>query len=68
MGSIVYVVPVLLVIAVSVFIVKIATIALKMTGLEEKKLIFRPYLHLRAPDLLQRILNLSLKTTPVEKL
>lgn len=41
MGSIVYVVPVLLVIAVSVFIVKIATIAMKMTGLEEKKAHFQ---------------------------
>ncbi|MCQ9207541.1 MAG: TrkA C-terminal domain-containing protein [Omnitrophica bacterium] len=41
MGSIVYVVPVLLVIAISAFIVKIATIALKMTGFEEKKAHFQ---------------------------
>jgi len=41
MGNIIYVIPVVLVIAISVFVVKIATVALKMTGLDEKKAYFQ---------------------------
>ena len=41
MGNIIYVVPVILVVAISAFVVKIATVALKMTGLEEKKAHFQ---------------------------
>lgn len=41
MSSIIYVVPVVLVIAISAIVVKIATIALKMTGLDEKKAHFQ---------------------------
>jgi len=41
MSNIIYVVPVVLVIAISAFVVKIATIALKMTGLDEKTAYFQ---------------------------
>lgn len=41
MDNIVYVIPVILVIAISAFVVKIASIALKMTGLDEKKAYFQ---------------------------
>jgi len=41
MNNIIFVVPVILVIAISAFVVKIATIALKLTGLEEKKAYFQ---------------------------
>jgi len=41
MGNVIYVIPVILVIAISVFVVKIATIALKMTGLDEKRAYFQ---------------------------
>jgi hypothetical protein len=41
MASIVYVLPVILVIAISAFVVKIAAVALKMTGLDEKKAYFQ---------------------------
>jgi len=41
MSNIIFVVPVLLVIAISVLVVKIATIALKMTGMDEKKAHFQ---------------------------
>jgi len=41
MNSAVYAIPVILVIAIDVFIVKIATIALKMTGLDEKRAYFQ---------------------------
>jgi hypothetical protein len=39
--NIIFVIPVILVIAISAFVVKIATIALKMTGLDEKKAHFQ---------------------------
>jgi len=41
MGAVIYAVPVILLIAISVFVVKIATVALKMTGLDEKKAYFQ---------------------------
>jgi hypothetical protein len=41
MSSIIFAIPVLLVIAISVLVVKIATIALKMTGMDEKKAHFQ---------------------------
>lgn len=41
MDNIIYVLPVVLVIAISAFVVKIATIALKMTGLNEKTAYFQ---------------------------
>lgn len=41
MAAVIYAVPVILLIAISVFVVKIATIALKMTGLDEKKAYFQ---------------------------
>ena len=41
MSSLIFAIPVLLVIAISVFVVKIATVALKMTGLDEKKAYFQ---------------------------
>jgi len=41
MAHIIYVIPVILVVAISVFVVKIATVALKMTGLDEKKAYFQ---------------------------
>jgi len=41
MGSLIFAVPVILVIAISIFVVKIAAIALKMTGMDEKKAYFQ---------------------------
>lgn len=41
MGNLIFAIPVVLVIAISVFVVKIATVALKMTGLDEKKAYFQ---------------------------
>lgn len=41
MSNIIFVIPVILVIAISAFVVKIASIALKMTGLDEKKAHFQ---------------------------
>ena len=41
MSSLIFAIPVVLVIAISVFVVKIATVALKMTGLDEKKAYFQ---------------------------
>ena len=41
MTNIVFAIPVILVIAISAFVVKIATVALKMTGLDEKKAYFQ---------------------------
>ncbi len=41
MGNLIFDVPVILVIARSVFVVKIATVALKMTGLDEKRAYFQ---------------------------
>ncbi|MFH1594598.1 MAG: TrkA C-terminal domain-containing protein [Candidatus Omnitrophota bacterium] len=41
MGNIIYVIPVLLVISISAFIVRIAAVALKMTGLDERKAYFQ---------------------------
>ncbi|MBN1353188.1 MAG: hypothetical protein JW994_00765 [Candidatus Omnitrophica bacterium] len=41
MSNLIYAIPVILVIAISVFIVKIATVALKMTGLDEKRAYFQ---------------------------
>ena len=41
MGSLILFIPVILVIAISAFVVKIATIALKMTGMDEKRAHFQ---------------------------
>ncbi len=41
MGHLIFAIPVILVIAISVFVVKIATVALKMTGLDEKRAYFQ---------------------------
>ena len=41
MHNLIFVVPIVLVIAIAFFIVKIATVALKMTGLDEKKAFFQ---------------------------
>lgn len=41
MGSLIFAVPVILVIAISVFVVKIATVALRMTGMDEKRAYFQ---------------------------
>jgi len=41
MGSLIYALPVILIIAISIFVVKIATVALRMTGLDEKKAYFQ---------------------------
>lgn len=41
MGNLIFAVPVILVIAISVFVVRIATVALKMTGLDEKRAYFQ---------------------------
>ena len=41
MSSLIFAIPVILVIAISAFVVKIATIALKMTGLDEKRAYFQ---------------------------
>lgn len=41
MENIIYLIPVVLVVVVSVFVVRIATVALKMTGMEEKKAHFQ---------------------------
>ena len=41
MANLIFAIPAILVIAISVFVVKIATFALKMTGLEEKKAYFQ---------------------------
>jgi len=41
MGNLIFAVPIILVIAISVFVVKIATVALKMTGLDEKRAYFQ---------------------------
>ena len=41
MGNLIFAVPVILIIAISVLVVKIATVALKMTGLDEKRAYFQ---------------------------
>ncbi|MGB2706162.1 MAG: TrkA C-terminal domain-containing protein [Candidatus Omnitrophota bacterium] len=41
MGNLIFAIPVILIIAISVFVVKIATVALRMTGLDEKKAYFQ---------------------------
>jgi len=41
MTSIIYALPIILIVAISIFVVKIATIALKMTGLDEKRAYFQ---------------------------
>ena len=41
MSNVVFVIPVVLVIAISVFVVKIAAVALRMTGLDEKRAYFQ---------------------------
>ncbi|UCD54885.1 MAG: TrkA C-terminal domain-containing protein [Candidatus Omnitrophota bacterium] len=41
MGNLIFAIPVILVIAISVFVVRIATVALKMTGLDEKRAYFQ---------------------------
>jgi len=41
MSSLIFAVPVILIIAISIFVVKIATVALKMTGLDEKRAYFQ---------------------------
>jgi len=41
MGNLIFAVPVILIVAISIFVVKIATVALKMTGLDEKRAYFQ---------------------------
>ncbi len=41
MGNLIFAIPVILIIAISIFVVKIAAVALKMTGLDEKRAYFQ---------------------------
>jgi len=41
MASLIFVIPVILIIAISIFVVKIASVALKMTGMDEKRAYFQ---------------------------